>query len=179
MRENFDDRIKEWFSLENGNLKAKLEVDEGVDDYDKAKSINTMLSHFGSYILSQGKNLMNDVDKQNGGFYNNSIYFTDTDSLYMHKKNWSDLVDNGFNGKTFGSDKNDYGNSGIFYAWFPAPMIKYCLVIDNFSVIPAKLTFRGYSEEHRMTKLDDFLTLSEGKAVSSRFSIDWTRTIER
>ena len=37
MRENFDDRVKEWFPLKNGNLIVKLEDDEGVDDYDKAK----------------------------------------------------------------------------------------------------------------------------------------------
>ena len=61
MRENFDDRVKEWFPLKNGNLIVKLEEDEGVDDYDKAKSVNTMPSHFGSYILSHSKRLMNDV----------------------------------------------------------------------------------------------------------------------
>ena len=38
MRENFDDRVKERFPLKNGNLNVKLEDDEGVDDYDKAKS---------------------------------------------------------------------------------------------------------------------------------------------
>ena len=57
MKENFDDRVKEWFPLKNGNLIVKLEDDEGVDDYDKAKSINTMPSHFGSYILSHSKKI--------------------------------------------------------------------------------------------------------------------------
>ena len=42
---------------------------------------------------------MNDVIKQKAGFYNNSIYYTATDSLYKHKNYWSDLVDNGFAGK--------------------------------------------------------------------------------
>ena len=48
MRECFDDRVKEWVPLKNGNLVLKSEDDQGVDDYDKAKSINTMPSHFGS-----------------------------------------------------------------------------------------------------------------------------------
>ena len=117
MRENFDDRLKEWFPLRNGNLIVKLEDDEGVDDYDKAESINTMPSHFGSYILSHSKRLMNDVIKQIGGFYDISNYYTDTDSLCIHKKYWSDLIDKGFVGKSLGWGKNDYGNSGIFYAW--------------------------------------------------------------
>ena len=178
MRENFDDRVKEWFPLKNGNLIVKLEDDEGVDDYDKAKSINTMPSHFGSFILSHSKRLMNEVFRVIDGFYSDCIYYGDTDSGYIHKKHWSTLVDKGFVGKSLGLGKNDYGNSGIFYAWFLAPKIKYCLVIDDFGIISAKRTFKGYSEEHRMIKLDDYISLSEGKTVSGRFSIDWTKTFE-
>ena len=61
---------------------------------------------------------MNDVIKQIGGFYYNSIYYTDTDSLYINTKYWPDLVDNGFVVKTFGLCKTDYGNSGIFTLGF-------------------------------------------------------------
>ena len=57
MRENFDDRVKEWFPLKNDNLIVKLEGDEGVDDFDKVKLVNTMPSHFGSYILSHREDL--------------------------------------------------------------------------------------------------------------------------
>ena len=178
MRENFDDRVKEWFPLKNGNFIVKLEDDEGVDDYDKAKSINTMPSHFGSYILSHSKRLMNDVFREIDGFYSNNIYYGDTDSGYIHKKHWSTLVKKGFVGKSLGIGKNDYGDSGIFYAWFLAPKIKYCLVIDDFGIITAKRTFKGYSEEHRLIKLEEYISLSEGKTVSGRFSIDWTKTFE-
>ena len=143
MRENFDYRVKEWFPLKNNNFLVKLEDDEGVDDFDKTKSINTMPSHFGNNILSHSKRLMNDVIKQIDGFYNNSIYYTDTDSLYIHKKYWSDLVEKGLVGKSFSLCKIDYGDSGIFYAWFLAPKIKYCLVIDDFGVNSAKRTFKG------------------------------------
>ena len=102
--------------MKDGNSKVKLENDEGVDDYDKAKSKNTMPYHFGSCILSHSKRLMNDVFNQIGGFFNNSIYYTDTGSLYIHKKHWSDLVDNGFVGNSLGLVKNDYSDLGIFYA---------------------------------------------------------------
>ena len=64
MRENFDDRVKEWFPLKNGNLMVKLQSDEGVDDYDKAKSVNTTPFHFGSFILSHSKRIMNDVNSK-------------------------------------------------------------------------------------------------------------------
>ena len=85
MKENFDNRIKEWFPLKNNNFIVNLENDEGIDDYNKAKSMNTMPSHFGSNILSHTKRIMNDVIKQTDGFYNNNIYYTDTDSLHIHK----------------------------------------------------------------------------------------------
>ena len=138
-----------------------------------------MPSHFGSYILSQhSKRLMNYVIEEINGFYNNNIYYTDTDSLYIHKNYWSTLVEKEYVGISLGLGKNDYGNSGIFYAWFVAPKLKYCLVIDDFGITSAKRTFKGYSEEHRMIKLNENISLSEGKTVSGRFSIDWTKTFE-
>ena len=81
MRESFDDSVKDCLPLKNGNLKVKLEDDEGVDDYDKAKSINTMPSHFGSNILSHNVRLLNDLINQIDGFYNKSVYYTVSDSL--------------------------------------------------------------------------------------------------
>ena len=150
MRENFDFRVKEWFPLKNTNLKIKLEDDEGVDDYDKAKSTNTMPSHFGRYILSHSERSLSEVINQVVGFYNISIYYGDTDSMYIHKKYWSDLVDIVFFGKSLCLGKNDYGNSGIFYACFLAPKIKYCLVIDDLVLIRPNELSRG--EEDRMIK---------------------------
>ena len=52
---------------------------------------------------------MNDVNKQTDGFYNNTIYYTDTDFLFLHKKYWSSLVENAFVGKSPGLGKKDYG----------------------------------------------------------------------
>ena len=178
MREDFDDRVKERFPLKNGYLVVKLEDDEGVDDYDEAKLVTTMPSHFRSYLLSHSKRLMSDVINQIGGFYNNSIYYTDTDFLYIRKKYWFELADERFLVKSLGFGKNDYGNSCIFYAWFLAPKIKYCLAIDDFGFISAKKTFKGYSEEHGMIKFDEYISLSQGKTVSGRFLFDWTETFE-
>ena len=104
--------------MKNGNLIVEIEDDEGVDDSDKAESINSKPFQFGSYILSHSKRMMNDVIQQKVGFYNNSFYHTDTDSRYIHKKYWSSLFDNGFVGKSFGWVRNDYGNSGIFMLGF-------------------------------------------------------------
>ena len=94
------------------------------------------------------------------------------------KKHWSTLVEKGVVGKSLAQGKNVYGHSGVFYAWFLAPKIKYCSVIDGFSFIAAKRTFKGYSQEHRMIKLDQYLSLSEGKPISGRSSRDSTKTFE-
>ena len=172
MRENFDDGVKEWFSLKNGNSILKLEDEKGVDDYYKTKPLNKKPSHFCSYILSQSKRILSEVINQIAGFCNNCIYYGNTDSMYIQKKYWSSLVDKGFVGKTLGLGKTDYGDSGIFYAWFLAQKIKYCLMIGDYGVIWLKRTFKGYTEEHRMRKLNEFISPSEGKTIARRFSID-------
>ena len=75
-----------------------------------------------------------------------SIYSTDTDFLYIHKKYCFDLVDIGYVGNAISLGKNEYSNSETFHAWLVAPKIKYCLSIDDFGVILAKRTFKGYSK---------------------------------
>ena len=92
MRENFDDRVEEWFPLKNGNFIVKSEDDECVDDYDKAKSKNTRPSHFGSYILSHSKRLMDNFIKQIGSYCKNSIHYTDTDSGFVHSLKNTGLI---------------------------------------------------------------------------------------
>ena len=72
MEEYVDDRVKYWFPLKSGNSIVEIEDDHGVEDHDRAKSINTMPSHFGSYILSHSKRLMNVVINHLGRFSNNS-----------------------------------------------------------------------------------------------------------
>ena len=88
------------------------------------------------------------------------IVFT-TEILIVVKftENWSTLFENEFVGNSLALGKNDYGISGIFYAWFLAPKINYCLVTDDFGVFPAKRTFKGYREEYRMIKLDELISL--------------------
>ena len=128
--------------------------------------------------LGHCKRLVNTVIREIDGFYSNNIYYGDTDSAYIHKKHWSTLVDDGFVSESPGLGKNEYDNAGIFYAWFEASKIKSCFFIKDYGVISAKRSFKGFSEENRMIKLDDFISLSEGKTVSERFSNNWTKTFE-
>ena len=112
------------------------------------------------------------------GFNSKNIYYGDTDSAYIDKKRWSTLVEKTFVGKTLGLGKNNYGDAGIFYAWFLTPKLKNCLVINDYEVTSGKRSFEGYSEEDRMIKLEKLISLSERKTVSGGFSIDWAKTFE-
>ena len=93
-----------------------------------------MLYHLGIHLLGHSKTLLNKVIRETHGFYSYNVYYGDMDSSYFHKRHWSTLVDKSFVGKSLGLGKNDYGNSGIFYARFFGPKMKYCLVIDDFGV---------------------------------------------
>ena len=51
-------------------------------------------------------------------------------------------------------------------------------MIDDCGFSSAIRIFKGYSEEHRMIKFEKVISLSEGKTVYGRFSIDWTKTFD-
>ena len=53
---------------------------------------NTLPGHLGVFILSICKRNWNNFIRDNNGFYNNNIYNTYTDSLYIEKKH-SDVLD--------------------------------------------------------------------------------------
>ena len=60
------------------------------------------------------------------GFYINSIYYGDTDSLYVEKKYWDALDKAILVGKNLCQSKKDYETGGISYGLFLAPKIKCC-----------------------------------------------------
>ena len=67
---------------------------------------------------------MNNFIRERNGFYNNSIYYGDTDSLYIEKKFGVVLDKANLVGEELCQRKNDYKKGGIFYGLFLAPKIK-------------------------------------------------------
>ena len=63
---------------------------------------------------------MNNFIRGINGFYNNSIYYTDTDSLYIEKKYWDVLYKANLVGKNLCQGKKVYKTGGIFYGLFLA-----------------------------------------------------------
>ena len=52
MRENYVDRVREWWPMRNGKLIVESEDDSGVDDQQIAKSFIQMPCHLDNYISS-------------------------------------------------------------------------------------------------------------------------------
>ena len=113
----------------------KTEFDENVLD-DDCDIKNTLPAHLGAFILSNSKLIMNNFIREINGFYNNSIYYGDTDSVSIEKK-YLDVFD-----KANLVGKNDYETGGIFYGLFLAPKIKYVLTIDEYGIIQEHKTLK-------------------------------------
>ena len=69
----------DYWSLANGNYIVKLEKEYGLDGDNDVK--NTIPSHLGAFMLSESKRILKNFITETNGFYNNSIYYEDTDSL--------------------------------------------------------------------------------------------------
>ena len=127
MKTEFDENVLDYWKLPSGNYIVKMKKDDGLDDDCDIK--NTLPAVLGAFILSISKGIMNNFIREINGFYNNSIYYGDTDSLYIEKKYWDVLDKANLVGEELCQGKNDYKTGGIFYALFLAPKIKYCLTI--------------------------------------------------
>ena len=84
------------------------------------------------------------------GFYNNSIYYTDTHSLYREKRYWNVLDNAKSVGKNLCQGENEYISGGICFGLFLAPKRKYVLTIDVFGIIQQDRTFKGFNDSKRL-----------------------------
>ena len=84
METEYDDNVLDYWRLPNGIYIVNLKKDDGLDGDNDVK--NTLPSHLGAFILSNSKRIMNNFMRENNGFYINSIYYGDTDRVYIEKK---------------------------------------------------------------------------------------------
>ena len=64
---------------------VKLSDHNGIDDSDYSKKVNSPPCHLGSFILSNWKRLMKDVILASNGCKKYKTYYSDTDSMHIHK----------------------------------------------------------------------------------------------
>ena len=83
MQTEYVDILLENWKFSNGNYILKFRKHDGLDGDSGVK--NTLISYLGAFILSNSKRYMNNFTGETNGFYNNSIYYKDTDSLYIRR----------------------------------------------------------------------------------------------
>ena len=83
METEYDENVLDYWKLPNGNYIVKLKKDDGLVAEKDVK--NTLPITWGTFILSNSKRNMNIFIREINGFYNNSIYYGDTDSGYIEK----------------------------------------------------------------------------------------------
>ena len=166
METEYDENVFSYYwKLPNGNYIVKLKKDDGLEGDDDVK--NTLPSHLGAFILSNSKRIMNIFIREINGFYNNSIYYTDTDSLYKDKRYWDVLDKAILVGKNLSEGKNDYKTGGIFYGLLLAPKIKYVLTIDDYGIIQQHMTFKGFSDSKRLLDPSQYFDMLDGKTITA------------
>ena len=90
METEYDENVLDYWKKPNGNYSVQIKKDDGFEGDNDVK--NTLPCHLGAFILSIIKRILNNFIREINGFYNNSIYYTDTDSLFMKEKYW-DVLD--------------------------------------------------------------------------------------
>ena len=109
-----------------------------------------MPSHSGAFASSNKKRNMNKFIREVNGFYKNSIYYGDTDSLYIEKKYWTVLDKAKSVCKKLCQAKNDYKTEGMFYRLFLAPK-KNVLTIDEFGIFQQHMTSKIFNGSKRFS----------------------------
>ena len=174
METEYDENVLDYWRLPNGNYIVKLKKDDGLEEDNDVK--NTLPSHLGAFILSNSKRIMNNFIREINGFYNNSIYYGDTDSLYIEKKYWDVLDKANLVGKNLCQGKNDYKTGGIFYALFLAPKIKYCLTINDLGIIEQHMTFKGFNDSKRLLDRSQYFDMLAGKKITAMLPRSWKKS---
>ena len=176
METEYDENVLDYWKLPNGNYIVKMKKDDGLDD-DECDIKNTLPAVLGGFILSNSKRIMNNFLREINGFYNNSIYYGDTDSLYIEKKYW-DVLDKANLVGDLCQGKNDYKTGGIFYGLYLAPKIKYCLTIDEFGIIQEHKTFKGFNDSKRLLDRSQYFKMKQGEKISAILPRSWKKSFD-
>ena len=173
MKTEFDENVLDYWKLSNGNYIVKMKKDDGLDDDCDIK--NTLPAVLGAFIFSNSKRNMNNFIREINGFYNNNIYYTDCDSLYIEKKYWDVLDKANLVGDGLCQGKNDYKTGGIFYGLLLGAKIKYCLTIDDCGIIKEHKTFKGFNDREKLIDRSQYFKMKEGKKISAMLPRSWKK----
>ena len=124
--------------------------------------------YLGAYILSYSKVILNELIDIVGGFFEHTIIYCDTDSIYITEDKFKLLVEKGKIGNELGQCKNDYGDgSKITNFWCIGKKCKICRIKQVYNngkeKILIKTTIKGYQG---LRKLEYYANLNEEDLVN-------------
>ena len=176
MKTEFDENVLEYWKLPNGKNIVKMKKDDGLDDDCDIK--NTLPEVLGAFILANSRRNLNNFIREINGFYENNVYYTDTDSLYVEKKYWDVLDKANLVGDNLCQGKNDYETGGIFYGLYLAPKIKYVLTIDEYGIIKEHKTFKGFNDSKRILDRSQYFKMIEWEKISAMLPRSWKKSFD-
>ena len=177
MMTEYDEQVKDYSKISGIKYIVKMIDDAGLQD--EVKKLNIMPLHLGAFVLSNSKRIMNNFIHAIHGFNTNDVYYTDTDSLYIEKKQWNNLYKAGLVGKNLLRGKNDYKGGGIFYGLFLAPKIKYCLTINKYGVISEHKTFKGFPIVSENLDRKEYFKMYKGDKLVAKVSLSWKKSFSQ
>ena len=89
MQTEFVDNVTDCWNLQKKYI-VKSKIDAGIDD-DGCDNKNALVALLGAFLLSSTKRFMLKLVRETNGFYNNNVWYTDTESLYTERKWWNVL----------------------------------------------------------------------------------------
>lgn len=109
------------------------------------------------------------------GFTSRQVWYTDTDSIYIHKHHMPVLESLGLIGCNMGQAKNDYGDGcGIVASHFLGPKQKVMYVYDH-GYIKRKVTMKGlYGKQQQSI---DMLTIQS--IITCGITVHETNTLSK
>ena len=177
MMTEYDERVLDYQKINHGNYIVKMKDDEGLEV--EVKKANTLPLQLAVFILSNSKRFMINFIHAIDGFYNNDVYYTDTDSLYIENKHWNKLQGSGLVGKSLFQGKNDYEDGGIFYGLFLVPKIKYCLTINEYGVIDEHKCFKGFTNVSDDLDRKEYFKIADGDNLIAKVPLSWKKSFSQ
>jgi hypothetical protein len=136
---DFDDTVQ-LITIANGQYFTKY---KNKCHHDNKKPI-----YLGAFILSYSKKILNRYIKALDGFYQPTIVYGDTDSVYIPLGDFKKLEKENLVGNELGQCKNDYGDQVIEKFRCLGKKMKICMLSDG----EVKTTLKGMKGLKKMNK---------------------------
>ena len=127
---------------------------------------SSLPSHLSAFVLSKSNQIMDNFIRCINGFHNTSVYYGETDCLYMEKKYWNVLDRTSLVDGNLCQVKNDY-EFGASFNDCSRLQKKYRSTIDKYGIIQEHRTFKGFDDSKRLLDRSQRFKKLEGKKISA------------